>query len=79
MTSRLALTVRVDLIHDIGLFVFEAAWVGRGVALLPTERRKSHGVSPAEEPGDVANIVAAVTAAWPVLVGSRRPRGRSRP
>jgi hypothetical protein len=40
-----ALTV-TDGIHDIGLFVFEAAWVGLGVALLRAERRRSHGLAP---------------------------------
>ena len=34
-----ALVVAADPIHDIGLFVFEAAWVGLGVALLRAGRR----------------------------------------
>lgn len=34
-----ALGVTADPIHDIGLFVFEAAWVGLGVALLRAGRR----------------------------------------
>jgi hypothetical protein len=33
-----AITVE-DGVHDIGLFVFEAAWVGLGVALLTTDAR----------------------------------------
>ncbi len=35
------LAVDIDPIHDIGLFVFEGAWIGLGVALLrrPTESR----------------------------------------
>ena len=35
-----ALSVTADPIHDIGLFVFEAAWVGLGVALLRANRRQ---------------------------------------
>ena len=34
-----AITLDVDPIHDIGLFVFEGAWVALGVALLRAERR----------------------------------------
>jgi hypothetical protein len=34
-----ALGVTADPIHDIGLFMFEAAWVGLGVALLRAGRR----------------------------------------
>ena len=30
----------IDLIHDIGLFVFEGAWVALGIALLRAERRR---------------------------------------
>jgi hypothetical protein len=37
-----ALTVTADPIHDIGLFVFEAAWVGLGIALLRTKHRQAH-------------------------------------
>jgi uncharacterized protein (DUF983 family) len=44
------LTVTTDPIHDIGLFVFEAAWVGLGVALVRANRRQPHGMSPAHEP-----------------------------
>jgi hypothetical protein len=44
-----ALTVTADPIHDIGLFVFEAAWVALGVVLLRAKRRQSHGMSPADE------------------------------
>jgi hypothetical protein len=40
-----ALTV-TDGIHDIGLFVFEAAWVALGIALLRAQRRPLHPVSP---------------------------------
>lgn len=39
-----ALAVTADPIHDIGLFVFEAAWVGLGVALLRAGRRESYAV-----------------------------------
>lgn len=35
-----ATTLDVDPIHDIGLFVFEGAWVALGVALLRAERRR---------------------------------------
>ena len=35
-----AITLDVDPIHDIGLFVFEGAWVALGVALLRSERRR---------------------------------------
>lgn len=35
-----ALSLDVDPIHDIGLFVFEGAWVALGVALLRTEQRR---------------------------------------
>jgi hypothetical protein len=41
-----ALTVTVDPVHDIGLFVFEAAWVGLGVGLLRAQHRHSHGMRP---------------------------------
>jgi hypothetical protein len=34
-----AITLDVDPIHDIGLFVFEGAWVALGVVLLRAERR----------------------------------------
>jgi hypothetical protein len=34
-----AITINIDPIHDIGLFVFEGAWVGLGVALLRGEAR----------------------------------------
>jgi hypothetical protein len=34
-----AITVE-DGVHDLGLFVFEGAWVGLGVALLRAERRR---------------------------------------
>jgi hypothetical protein len=43
-----ALTV-TDGIHDIGLFVFEAAWVALGGTLLRANRRRPHGMSPADE------------------------------
>jgi hypothetical protein len=33
------ITLDVDPIHDIGLFVFEGAWVALGVALLRAEHR----------------------------------------
>ena len=45
-----ALTV-TDGIHDIGLFVFEAAWVGLGIALLRAKHRQPHGISPANAAG----------------------------
>jgi hypothetical protein len=35
-----AITLDVDPIHDIGLFVFEGAWVALGVTLLRAERRR---------------------------------------
>jgi hypothetical protein len=35
----LAITLDVDPIHDVGLFVFESAWVAIGIALLRMERR----------------------------------------
>lgn len=35
-----AITLDVNPIHDIGLFVFESAWVALGIALLHTERRR---------------------------------------
>jgi hypothetical protein len=35
----IAITLDIDPIHDIGLFVFEGAWVALGVALLHVERR----------------------------------------
>ena len=47
-----ALTVTADPIHDIGLFVFEAAWVGLGIALLRAKHRQSHSnISEARGPG----------------------------
>jgi hypothetical protein len=45
-----ALTVTADPIHDIGLFVSEAAWVALGVALLRANRQQPHGMSPADQP-----------------------------
>lgn len=38
-----ALTVTADPIHDIGLFLFEAAWIALGIALLLAERRQTRG------------------------------------
>jgi hypothetical protein len=35
-----AITLDVDPIHDIGLFVFEGAWVALGIAVLRTDRRR---------------------------------------
>jgi len=35
-----AITLNIDPIHDIGLFVFEGAWVALGIALLRRERRR---------------------------------------
>jgi hypothetical protein len=40
-----AITLDVDPVHDIGLFVFEGAWVALGVALL----RRTHPVCEAAE------------------------------
>jgi len=34
-----AITVNVDPIHDIGLFVFEGAWVALGIAQVRGEAR----------------------------------------
>lgn len=42
-----ALSLDVDPIHDIGLFVFEGAWVALGVALLRTEREPGPETAPA--------------------------------
>jgi hypothetical protein len=36
----IAITLDVDPIHDIGLFVFEGAWVALGIALLRAERQR---------------------------------------
>jgi hypothetical protein len=38
-----AITLDIDPIHDIGLFVFEGAWVALGIALLHTDRRREAG------------------------------------
>ncbi len=38
-----AITLNIDPIHDIGLFVFEGAWVALGIALLQTEQRLEAG------------------------------------
>jgi hypothetical protein len=38
-----AITLNIDPIHDIGLFVFEGAWVALGIALLRTERTREAG------------------------------------
>ena len=35
-----AITLNIDPIHDIGLFVFEGAWVALGIALLRTQQRR---------------------------------------
>ncbi|HEU0246599.1 MAG TPA: hypothetical protein VFR38_05880 [Gaiellaceae bacterium] len=43
----IALTVTADPIHDIGLFVFEAAWVGLGVALLRARPGQQLAATPA--------------------------------
>lgn len=40
-----ALAVSADPIHDLGLFVFEAAWVGLGLALLRAERAHPRAAS----------------------------------
>jgi hypothetical protein len=34
-----AVVTEADPVHDIGLFVFEAAWASLGVTLLRAERR----------------------------------------
>ena len=33
-----AITLDIDPIHDIGLFVFEGAWIALGVTLLRADR-----------------------------------------
>jgi hypothetical protein len=38
-----AITLDIDPIHDIGLFVFEGAWVALGIALLHRERQHRAG------------------------------------
>ena len=35
-----AITLNINPIHDIGLFVFEGAWVALGIALLDTKPRR---------------------------------------
>jgi hypothetical protein len=42
-----ALSLDVDPIHDIGLFVFEGAWVALGVAMLRTEQGRGLETAPA--------------------------------
>jgi hypothetical protein len=42
-----ALSLNVDPIHDIGLFVFEGSWVGLGVAVLGTEQPREPEAAPA--------------------------------
>lgn len=42
-----AITLDVDPIHDIGLFVFEGAWVALGGALLRAKHRPRAGTTPA--------------------------------
>jgi hypothetical protein len=39
-----AITLNIDPIHDIGLFVFEGAWVALGIALLRTQERRQQVV-----------------------------------
>jgi hypothetical protein len=56
-----ALTLDVDPIHDIGLFVFEGAWVALGATLLRSE--------PAP-----AGVVGSVPATEPPLIAGRRER-----
>ena len=56
-----ALALDVDPIHDIGLFVFEGAWVALGAALLRSE--------PAP-----AGVVGSVRAHEPPLIAGRRER-----
>ena len=36
----IAITLNLDPIHDIGLFVFEGAWVALGISVLRTEGRR---------------------------------------
>ena len=43
-----AITLDVDPIHDVGLFVFESAWVAIGIALFRTERRHQPVTSSAQ-------------------------------
>jgi hypothetical protein len=49
-----ALTVTADPIHDIGLFAFEAAWVGLGIALLRAKHRQAHSKIPETQDRSVA-------------------------
>jgi hypothetical protein len=45
----LALFLNSVGLHDIGLFIFEGAWVGLGVALLRAERQRAPERSPAPD------------------------------
>jgi hypothetical protein len=40
----LALTVEADPYHDIGLFVFEGAWIALGVALMRLTNEQQHSL-----------------------------------
>jgi hypothetical protein len=40
-----AITLNIDPIHDVGLFVFEGAWVALGIALLRSERQSQPGTA----------------------------------
>jgi hypothetical protein len=46
--------VTADPIHDIGLFLFEAAWVALGVALLRANRRQAARDVSRRRAGDLA-------------------------
>lgn len=53
-TTGLAVALTVtSWVHDVGLFVFEAAWIGLGVALVRAARRQS-AAEPEYRPGTVA-------------------------
>ena len=42
-----ALLLDVDPVHDIGLFVFEGAWIGLGIALIRSEQSVAPELAPA--------------------------------
>jgi hypothetical protein len=59
-----AITLNIDPIHDIGLFVFEGAWVALGVALLRAEHRPGPETGPRPLQSDGASSVSGENAAF---------------
>jgi hypothetical protein len=57
-----AITLDVDPVHDIGLFVFEGAWVALGLTLLRLESRRGRSRM-VESAGSTSSVASARTPA----------------